>query len=661
MESVINLTQKKRAKMLEQWQLFNERGGVEYGSVRESVLNSWLRSKEAGVNPQMETTPTISKSALNKCKKRRSTLLDVAIPYMKKIYELVSEQGGIAALSDENGIILEAFGDYDSFLIPMAPLPGTSALEKDVGTNGIGTALFEDRAIQIWAGEHYTEGLHVWASVGDTIHDMDGNIIGCLSHIYPWDRISDYALGLIAATAGAIERQLKVEHTLKEKLTVIKEQQAIVNLINEGIILIDKNEIVKNINNQACMMLGVKTSHVVGTHIFDFIVSGVNFSRILAEKKNVFDREATLNLNDKIFNGNMSAMIIEGIDGAVDGLVITIKERAAVHRLVNRVIASQAVLKFNDIIGDSDSLQQSIKSARAAGKSSSNVLLLGESGTGKELFAQSIHNSGVRREHSFIAVNCGALPRNLVESELFGYEGGAFSGSKKEGHPGKFELAEGGTIFLDEIGDMPLEAQVALLRVLESKEIVRVGGKYPKKIDVRVIAATNKNLFELVKNNQFREDLFYRLNVLTVHIPSLRERVSDVRVLVDFFARKASNHLGKTITSITEKSYLLFEGYSWPGNIRELENIVERAVNIAETNQITVDNLPHYMRDEKVQSSALFFSDSLKSQEYQHLIKILEETKGNLRQTALKLGVARSTLYLKMKRYNLSSHRFRNR
>ena len=650
----------EKNKISAQLQLFLETGGVEYDSVRKVVLDSWIRSKKLNLDSNSTTVHSVSKKEYNKRVEKKKYLLEIAVPYMKKIFDFIQEQGGIAALSDEDGVILEAFGDYDSFDIPMAPYHGTCWLEKYVGTNGIGTALHEDKAVQIWASEYYMKGLQMWTSCSDTIHDLDGNIIGCFTLISSWYRANYFILGLVAATAGAIERQLIIEKSLKEKTAVVKEQKAIMELINEGIIVIDNKEIITSINNQACMILGVKSRDIIGSPIYDIIISGIDFSKIIEEGINIFDSEVSLKLATKIFNGNISFAKLINDNNKTDGLVITIKEMKKVHNLVNRVIGSKAYFTFNDIIGNSDTLNKAIKFARSASKSNSNVLLLGKSGTGKELFAQSIHNAGNRRGSSFVAVNCGALPRNLVETELFGYEGGAYTGSKREGHPGKFELADGGTIFLDEIGEMPIEAQVNLLRVLENREVVRVGGKYPKKIDVRVIAATNRDLLQQVQENSFREDLFYRLNVLTVNIPALHERNGDIRMLVDYFTRKISVSLGKTISSLSEEAYTMLENYNWPGNVRELENVIERAVNIAETNQLEIDNLPNNLKigikkDDFIKPA----KDSLKSKEYEQLIKILKETNGNLRQTALKLGIARSTLYLKMKKSKIASEDYR--
>ena len=292
-----------------------------------------------------------------------------------------------------------------------------------------------------------------------------------------------------------------------------------------------------------------------------------------------------------------SVNVLKDLNGNKDGLVLTIQENKALHKLINKMTATQAEFTFDDIIGNSNVMVKAKKLGRIASRSNANVLLLGESGTSKELFAQSIHNNGDRSGNPFIAINCGSLPRNLIESELFGYEGGAFTGAKKEGRPGKFELANGGTIFLDEIGDMPLDIQVSLLRVLENREVTRIGGTKNIRIDVKVIAATNKNLEELIENKMFREDLYYRLNVLSINVPPLRERNEDIIYLADYFLLKHRKNLLKNISGFTEEVYQIFSTYSWPGNVRELENVIERAVNICEQNIITINELPFSLQE----------------------------------------------------------------
>jgi transcriptional regulator with PAS, ATPase and Fis domain len=308
------------------------------------------------------------------------------------------------------------------------------------------------------------------------------------------------------------------------------------------------------------------------------------------------------------------------------------------------------------------------KAGQQAALSMSNVLILGESGTGKELLAQAIHNASSRASGPFIAINCGSIPRNLIESELFGYEPGAFSGARREGNPGKFELADGGTLFLDEIGDMPLELQVTLLRVIQSREVTRLGGRFPKQVDVRIIAATNADLLHAVEEKMFRGDLYYRLNVLTLTLPPLRDRKEDIPFLCDYFLQRYSDSLGKMVTEISPETMALLCQYSWPGNIRELENIIERAVNLAPARVITPDELPQVVLHSAGYPSRVQPVPAAqpapvlrppKAQERESILAYLQQEGGHVQKTAQAMDIPVSTLYRKLKKYGIDPSAFR--
>lgn len=316
-----------------------------------------------------------------------------------------------------------------------------------------------------------------------------------------------------------------------------------------------------------------------------------------------------------------------------------------------------AKYSWETIIGNSEKMGQAKFIGKRAAESISNVLILGESGTGKELFAHSIHNDSARSFSPFVKINSAAIPSELLESELFGYDEGAFTGAKKGGKIGKFELANGGTIFLDEIGDMPLKMQAKLLRVLQEKEFERVGGNTIVKVDVRVIAATNKDLEKLIAEGEFREDLYYRLNVMTLEIPPLRERYGDIEGLISVLLKKLSNQLGKYVTSISENAMECIMGHSWPGNVRELENVLERAINLTDFDTILPVHLPVYLTQSKkriIDGPIRPLKEIIEDTEKDSILRCLEYTGGNKLQTSKLLGISRSSLYDKMARYGIS-------
>lgn len=316
-----------------------------------------------------------------------------------------------------------------------------------------------------------------------------------------------------------------------------------------------------------------------------------------------------------------------------------------------------AKYSFSNIIGESKSLMEVKNICQRAAMSDSNVLIMGESGTGKELFAHAIHNASDRASGPFVKINCAAIPSELLESELFGYEGGAFTGAKKEGKVGKFELANGGSIFLDEIGDMPLQMQVKLLRVLQEREIERIGSTKTRPINVRIISATNKNLEEEVKSANFREDLYYRLNVMSVNIEPLRKRKDDIRPLAKALVKKLSSQMGVHVDSISEKAMVALEAYDWPGNIRELENVIERSINLLDSDRIIkVSTLPvHITQSHKthVYIAGSTLKEQLYDVEKSIILECLNENQGNKQKTANDLDMSRTSLYQKLKSYGI--------
>lgn len=314
------------------------------------------------------------------------------------------------------------------------------------------------------------------------------------------------------------------------------------------------------------------------------------------------------------------------------------------------------IAKFNwDHLLSIDPIMEKLKkSGMKAAKGRSTVLIRGESGTGKELFAHSIHNSSARSKEKFVVVNCAAIPEDLLESEFFGYEEGAFTGARKKGKPGKFDLANGGTLFLDEIGDMSLPLQAKLLRVLQEREFYRVGGTIRIHVDVRIIAATNRNLERMVKEGLFREDLYYRLNVISLHVPPLRERPLDIQLLIDRFMVEFNQILGTSINGIDKRAKEVLPKYEWPGNIRELRNVMERAMTFAENGVIKYEDLPDYLVKNVAAKEPHLSVSLVENAELEAIKRALLQVKGNKVKAAKLLGISRSGLYEKIKKYKLT-------
>ncbi|MDZ7372627.1 MAG: sigma-54 dependent transcriptional regulator [candidate division KSB1 bacterium] len=342
-----------------------------------------------------------------------------------------------------------------------------------------------------------------------------------------------------------------------------------------------------------------------------------------------------------------------------DRLLVTVKNALLARSLKREVEELRSELRgryqFDNIIGQSGAMQEVKKAIARVLDSNVTVLITGESGTGKELVARAIHFNGRRKNKPFVAVNCSALPESLLESELFGHEKGAFTGATQR-RIGKFEQANGGTIFLDEIGLMSPSTQAKILRVLQEREFERVGGNELVRVDVRIISATNRNLEEAMKKGEFREDLYYRISVFPIHLPPLRERKEDIPLLAAHFLKKYSEQEGKQVDSISPEALELMMAYNWPGNVRELENAIERAVVLATTNEITPKELPAPVRalgEKRIYEADQTLSSWIEKLEEQALRQALLECEGNISETARRLGIGRATIYRKAKKYGL--------
>jgi len=355
-------------------------------------------------------------------------------------------------------------------------------------------------------------------------------------------------------------------------------------------------------------------------------------------------------------------------DGRIVGAVVKtiFPDMATAKGIANRVIhPSKSVEQRRhlftcmDIIGETPPMLAAKKLARKAARTDSTLLITGESGTGKEVFAQAVHNRSMRREGPFVKVNCAAIPENLLESELFGFMEGSFTGAMRGGKPGKFELAEGGTIFLDEIGDMSLAMQAKLLTVLQEKEVERIGGTKPIALNVRIIAATNKDLRKMVREGRFREYLYYRLKVLEIHLPSLRERTEDIPLILDYLIMRINQKIGSDIQGVTPLSLKCMMDHPWPGNVRELENMIEQAINLSEDALIDLTGLLKAPREGWCAADAdegegiRMFHASVSNTEKELILNALARANGNKAKAARLLNMQRSVLYKKMSRLNI--------
>jgi PAS domain S-box len=443
-----------------------------------------------------------------------------------------------------------------------------------------------------------------------------------------------------------------------------------------GIIIIDTSNNVNIVNKTYLQILGKEEEEVMNRNILE-VTPHSRLPEVLRTKEVHLADHWPVNGHDTIVfrtplykEGKLIGAMGQSLVLGAAGVKILSKKLKDLEReltVYKEVVSSIYSSKycFENIVGEDATLRNVKSIAQRASNTGSTVLIMGESGTGKELFANAIHRASPRANHPFVRVNCAALPDSLLESELFGYEEGAFTGARKGGKPGKFEMANNGTIFLDEIGDMPLAMQAKLLIVLQEREVERVGGIKPTRVDVQVIAATNRNLEDMMKKGKFRADLYYRLNVVTLNIPSLRERPQDITLLINYLLPKLSHRLHTRVENVSPEALELLCSYDWPGNVRELENLLERAINLADLNQDSClypkyfPSLSRMLVQPKlsIEPVSVQYIDNLGEAvgkiEEETIRRVLQKTHNNKAQTAKILGLNKSVLYRKLRKYNL--------
>lgn len=636
------------------------------------VLESWLRCKKLDVQPREKNYQYIPPSEIKRRKMENSFLLESISTLLLPLINNTKERGYRFDFYDQDLFMLDQYGDTSiiELALTRGSFPGVCRAENISGTNAVSLAALYLQAVQINGPEHYKEALHCWTCSAAPIINMQNNeLMGVLNIVGHAGLPHQHTLGLAIFLAKAIEQSFFQQSLLARLEMKNSHLNSIVEAINDGIIVIDEQENILLLNQIASNLLQLSNSDLKKKSVQQIFGKNNPLSEALDQEKITTDQEIYFKIGERRKNVVGNIKTVKDQQGKKN-VICVFQSINAAKGFVKNFAGLKAHFTFDDIIGKSSSLDWVVKTAKQAAKLPSNFLLRGESGTGKELFAQAIHNASPFCNGPFVALNSAAIPNELIESELFGYEGGAFTGAKKEGRPGKFELAEGGTLFLDEINSMPLKMQSKLLRVLQNKTIMRVGGLAEIPFQARLISASNKDLWEEVKQGNFREDLFYRINVIGIVIPPLRERKEDIELLINYFCQKFGQQLNLALGCSQEGMKILKE-YSWPGNVRELENVIERSAFIAlsrGSNEIHRQDVVTYSGIRKhiyQQEHSLEKEDQAKidntwgDQEKRLLIITLQNERGNVSRVAEKLKIGRNTIYRKLKKYNLVLESFR--
>nr|WP_088328282.1 sigma-54-dependent Fis family transcriptional regulator [Bacillus cereus] len=609
---------------LHTWKKFVDEGVLDSNRINKRISESWHRCKQANVNPHMNKGQKILSSRIFREQKKKSEIfLDIALPQIQNMRKTIDELQMMALLIDPDGYVLSLSGNQQTLKRAkhINFIEGVKWTEAAVGTNAIGTALEIEEAIMISGTEHYSVASHSWSCAAAPIHNDDGKLIGVLDFSCPIEFSHPYMLGMVTSIAHAIERECSTRVHQNE-----------LHLIHRFIDVIDSDEQVVICNHR------------------DVIVSA---SKSVRERVSNWSR---MKLEDFMQNGLKPKLEVPVYSNdRMIGKCIYVKENKQGNLFSTASLING--ITFPGVIGTSSAFQHTLEEIKLVSPTDASVYVCGETGVGKEYVARAIHENSPRKDGPFIAVNCGSLPKELMESELFGYAEGAFTGARRQGYKGKFEQADGGTIFLDEIGEVPPEMQVALLRVLQERTVTPIGSSKEVPVNIRIITATHKDLLRLVEEGKFRQDLYYRLHVYPLYVPTLIERKEDIPYFIKHFCEQ------KNWNVVFPKSICnQFYQHTWPGNIRELLNVLERIYILSQGQEICEKQIPFLLQtmmgnqhqltlqaENKIENT-LNFRERIQRDS---MIEALEKTNGNVSLAAKLLDVPRSTFYKRMQKYKL--------
>lgn len=628
------------------------------------VLRSWQRCSPR-LDPQSRPQlSTLNSDALRNVVTTRFDLIAIARPFMEDIHQFVEGSESVVLLADGATCVLEMLGDRVMLdrLHALGLRRGTYWSEGSIGTNAIALALQEAMPVQIVGAEHYLKTFHDFCCAAAPVHNVRGRILGALAIVGPLANAHSHTLAVVMSAARAIENQLQTDMYLQEANRRLTELQSVFGAISEGILSWNNDGKVTHINEQAGTILNVKPESVLGRRLQDVFALPDNVMAATRAGDTLRDVEASIGVNERRVDCLISVRpILEGVRGPV-GHLITLRPIERVHRLVHRLVGAEATLTLENVLGESAGIRQARRRARLAARGRAPVLLRGEDGSGKNPLARAVHNESSRADGPFISINCLAVPHELMISEFLGYEGGTFRDGHSDGRPSKFELADKGTLFLDELDSLSLEMQAALLQVVDTGHVMRLGGTRAIPVDVRIIGATAADLEQKVADGNFRSDLYHRFGVFTIELAPLREREEDIPLLVERFLERINRQSERDV-AISDQALEILVQYPWPGNIRELENVLERAVVHSGYDLIRPVDLPQTIRNRR----ALMPNSpnpqpvlSMEEAEHEAIIRAGYACNGKVTEMAQKLDIGRTTLWRKMKQFDIDPQRFKN-
>jgi transcriptional regulator of acetoin/glycerol metabolism len=638
------------AAVMDAWERFLDGSGRPDDALRSLVEGSWQRCREHNVDPDKRSAPApVGESRLETLRHTHTELLQASAPVMACARDFLAETGTVMALADTQCTILSMEGDNRTVgaAESIHLLPGVAWSERIAGTNAIGTALAVGEPVQIHSAEHYCAGIKRWTCSAMVIrHPIDGEILGVVDVSGLSETYNRQSLALVVTTANRIESRLTMRET-ELRLRLLEAALPYWSSGADSVVLFDRRGFPIKANGQAQAALSALGA--------DLDLSQPRRIPALALDGDLAALPAWLRpewLAPVELRGERIGTL----------LILPVLSLGRSARKDPAAPGEPAAPGFDNIVTGDRGLQTAVRKAGQLARSKVPVLLLGETGVGKEEFAQGIHQASPFGEGPFVPLNCGGLSRELLASELFGYAEGAFTGARRGGLIGKIEAANGGTLFLDEIGEMPMDLQPHLLRVLEQGEIYRLGENAPRKTNFRLVAATNRDLRQEVAEGRFRMDLYYRVAVTSIRIPALRDRPGDIPRLVEHFLAHFAERHDKPLPQVDAAVRTRLMAYAWPGNVRELRNVVENMLLVCDDTHLGLDALPPELEEAPGAAPAAATAPMaslatggarISEVEADLIRRTIAATGGNLTRAAQQLAIAKSTLYQKLKDYGL--------
>ncbi|MFV0439605.1 MAG: sigma-54-dependent Fis family transcriptional regulator [Desulfopila sp.] len=657
-------------KIRTEWLKMSQRQPVDSAIVRPCVSASWQRSLELGVDPYVideenlltddEIIARCSLDHLQPYKEIITAIQDIAIE-MDLTFEIFDRQAQLRAIL----AFPQRFYRQDGGFSKNRNIVFRDVSEEKIGTNSVILALTEGRPIQLTGPEHFKQSLHTVNCSAAPVHDLAGRIDGAINLSSHSALQTVETLALATSIARILDNHLTINSILGQMTIVNSALNKMIEYLPQGVIWCNAAGEVETYNRKIAPLLQLEKT-MGRQEILALLKNIIAQIKTSSGESDVEQKEVVLDLGGSARRLLASIKNIGEPNRQINGQLIVLEDIDKILRSAYKGIAPLSTLA--DIVGETAKIVELKELAEHIARSPSAVLVFGESGTGKELFAQGIHNASLRRDKPFVAINCGAISSELIESELFGYEPGAFTGALRGGKIGKLEAASGGTLFLDEVESMPQNVQIKLLRALANSKITRVGSVKETPIDIRIISASKKDLLKEAEAGNFREDLYYRISTITLSIPPLNQRKEDIPLIVDYFVAIFSKQFDTTAITVEDEFIAALRCYDWRGNIRELRNTIERAMLLlGNRHALTIDTLPkRIVTDyEKSRTEELVASyinelknvegrDGILSKVERLVIEsILQEEGGNISKAAEKLGISRPTLYKKVRKNSI--------